>query len=141
MKQLISITLAILVIATSCTSVPEQAIPNNRTHLVKVKALYQAYPTVQLRRVDKLFTVGDTIGLPDHQSMREVIVAEEEDTTSNIFMSKDGHAYGQATVPFRDYQLEIVEDTIYVYDLNRFVGSFFWEDDSPIGKIIMKDNQ
>ena len=73
--------------------------------------------------------------------MREVIVAQEEDTTSNVYMSKDGHAYGQATVPFRDYQLEIVEDTIYVYDLNRLVGSFFWEDDSPIGKIIMKDNQ
>lgn len=51
----------------------------------------------------------------------------------------------QRTVPYpaqlRDYQLEIVEDTIIVYDVNRCVGKFFWEDNSPLGQIILKDNE
>lgn len=40
-----------------------------------------------------------------------------------------------------EYQLEIVEDTILMYDRGRFVGTFHWEDAEPIGQLLLKDNQ
>lgn len=44
-------------------------------------------------------------------------------------------------LPLKDYQLEVIEDTILVWDSNRFVGKIFYTDDEPLGYMIQEDNQ
>lgn len=41
----------------------------------------------------------------------------------------------------RDYQLDVYNDTIYLYDGEDSIGKFFYEDSSELGKLILKDNQ
>lgn len=51
-------------------------------------------------------------------------------------------------VPIRDYQIEIVEDSLLIYDANRFVGAVYFghgdyqgERIAPIDSLILKDNE
>ena len=46
-------------------------------------------------------------------------------------------------VDARDYQIDIVEDSLLVFDGNRFVGAipFNYDKPSPIDSLIMMDNQ
>ncbi len=41
----------------------------------------------------------------------------------------------------RDYQLDVYNDTIYMFDGNKRIGMFTYTDSSEIGKIILNDNQ
>lgn len=40
-----------------------------------------------------------------------------------------------------DYQLDVLNDTIWMKDRGRLVGRFMWEDKEPIGKLLAKDNE
>lgn len=45
-------------------------------------------------------------------------------------------------IPFRDYQIDVVVDTIFVYNLNRLVGRFpFDYDEDPLSTMIEEDTQ
>lgn len=52
---------------------------------------------------------------------------------------------GDIQIHFRDYQLEVVEDSILVYDLNRLVGVIPMNassyDAEPLSTMILDDNQ
>lgn len=44
-------------------------------------------------------------------------------------------------VPARDYQIDIVEDTLLIFDGNRLVGKIPFEDSTAIGSLIVGDNE
>lgn len=44
-------------------------------------------------------------------------------------------------VPARDYQIDIVEDTLLIFDGNRLVGKIPFEDSTSIGSLIVGDNE
>lgn len=48
-------------------------------------------------------------------------------------------AYEETVLPMRDYQIEIDNDSIYIFDENRHVGSAAWGD-GQIDSVILKDN-
>lgn len=41
----------------------------------------------------------------------------------------------------RDYQIEVDNDSIYIYDVDRRVGATQWHDNQSVDSIIEKDNQ
>ena len=55
--------------------------------------------------------------------------------------SKIPYGYTYKLTPLRDYQIEIVEDTILLYDGNRCVGKFAWEDSTAFGQLLLGDNE
>jgi hypothetical protein len=46
-------------------------------------------------------------------------------------------------VQARDYQIDIVEDSLLIFDGNRYVGAvvFNWNNPAPIDSLIMADNE
>ena len=91
------------------------------------------------------FTLGIIIGLIlafgyYSNSKLDKLQLQTNNILNTITTYKDNNI--PKNIPFRDYQIEVVEDTLLVYDLNRLVGKCFYEDyDKGIGEIIMKDNQ
>jgi hypothetical protein len=43
-------------------------------------------------------------------------------------------------VPARAYQIELINDSLYIYDGRRYVGRVFFTDDTEIGALIYEDN-
>jgi hypothetical protein len=41
----------------------------------------------------------------------------------------------------RDYQLDLIEDSILVWDGNRYVGTIPMWDNSPLDSLLLKDNE
>lgn len=40
----------------------------------------------------------------------------------------------------REYQIELSNDSVYIYDGNRYVGSALWQDGCNIDSVFLKDN-
>lgn len=58
---------------------------------------------------------------------------------NEIISGKDKKAY--LIVPGRDYQIELEEDSILVFDGHRHVGTIPMWDNSPLDSLLQKDNE
>ena len=53
--------------------------------------------------------------------------------------TKKNSAY--TIIPARDYQIEFVEDSMLIFDGNRYVGTIPMWDNSPLDSLLKKDNE
>ena len=45
------------------------------------------------------------------------------------------------TIPARDYQIELIEDSMLIFNGHRFVGTIPMWDNSPLDSLLVKDNE
>ncbi len=47
----------------------------------------------------------------------------------------------KAYIKLHDYQIDLESDSIAVYDCGRLVGKVFLTDDTPLGSLLLDDNE
>lgn len=116
MKKTLSIAL-IAILFASCSS--EQDKPDTSLHKCIITDTYYHIPVI--RYIDTMYTVGDTIY---DQSNKWWYVVTKTSGTPQL----------------RDYQLEVENDTTYMYDGERLVTKFPYSDTDVISLAINHDN-
>ncbi len=149
MKKLLSLAF-IAILLVSCESRSErlqdlQTSPNVRA---KVECISTPVTSeikrgdVVIRFIDSMYNIGDQVRLTGYVFKVLAIQKPQPIVSPEIIVSPSGQVYQNVPISLKDYQLEVIEDTILVWDMNRLVGKTSWEDhDKGIGEIIAADNQ
>jgi hypothetical protein len=60
---------------------------------------------------------------------------------SFIFLIKDTRTEPMIKSQTHEYQMDVDEDSVHIYDNQRFVGSVPFKDNPSLDSLILKDNQ
>lgn len=93
-------------------------------------------------QIGKRFFVAILWGLFFYQYMYSPINGSHYDVdTDGVTREYSAPDYNNRKTAARDYQIEVDNDSIYMYDANRLVKTMSFTDDSEIGQAIIGDNQ
>lgn len=137
---LLLIVIGLAVLASSCGS--QSGKLNDGKAVARVKQIffststyqYLPYNTTELKWVDTGYEVGDTITLINKEYVILNFVNDKQETENGVNIIHKAPTYS-------DYEITIAEDTLLIFDGNRFVGKIAFTDDSEIGALLYRDNE
>lgn len=131
----IIVVMGLTVMATSCTTGNAESTAKPERVKAKLQNAYLSTEPYIIRSIDPMFEPGDKVEIngTDYK-----IISIDRPTTECRF---EGAECPNVQHYLRDYQIELFNDTVWVYDADRLVGKYTntkW--DSQLDSILLKDN-